>query len=144
MARRENSRVVSWRGRKTFKYGEGREEGWKREEEESRLKILVPCLIQSPWPMSVFSRSTYRKLSLIKCLISACFSLYSLSSLVGNPGCLVRDTLFKFRHCSLPRDSSLASILRFVVNRRCFNNLRENIYIKNNGCNRSFKNYSLN
>lgn len=110
--------------------GGGREEGWKREEEESRLKILVPCLIQSPWPMSVFSRSTYRKLSLIKCLISACFSLYSLSSLVGNPGCLVRDTLFKFRHCSLPRDSSLASILRFVVNRRCFNNLRENIYQK--------------
>lgn len=83
LARSKNFQVRGIRGG-----GKGGAEarGLGSAEEESQLKILVPYLIQSPWPMSVFSRSTYRKLSLIKCLISACFSLYSLSSLVGNPG----------------------------------------------------------
>lgn len=47
--------------------------------------------------MSVFSRSTYRKVSLIKCLISARFSLYSLSSFVGNQASF--EIPFHAHHC---------------------------------------------
>ena len=56
--------------------------------------------------MSVFSRSTYRKVSLIKCLISARFSLYSLSSLVGS------SASFEIAFHSLRRCSLLLSVLR--------------------------------
>lgn len=67
----------------------GGREGRKRGGLEARRKRAAENSGALPYPITMADvgfLAEYRKLSLIKCLISACFSLYSLSSLVGNPG----------------------------------------------------------
>lgn len=91
----------------------GGREGRKRGDLEARRKRAAENSGALPYPITMadvgflaeYLSETFFNQVFDQCLLFLVFIVFARRQSGG----LVRDTLFKFRHCSLPRDSFLAS-----------------------------------